>query len=336
MDRLQAMHVFTKIVEMNSFSRAADSLNLPHPSTTTIIKNLEAHLRVRLMQRTTRRLNLTPEGAQYYERCVRILAEIDETEDSLANTGKGPRGKLRIDMPGSIGRLIVMPQLLEFRERYPDIDLMVGFGDKPADLVQEGVDCAIRVGALEDSSLVARRLGELQTLTAASPAYIERYGEPTNLDDLRQHLAVQYFSSNAGRMDEMNFVVDQKTTAIKMRGALAVNDGDAYVMCGVKSAGIIQSPRFMLLPHLRSGALVEVLPQWKPLPIPIAAVYPHNRHLAPKVRVFVEWIALLFEKCPLMSSDVESQGRCPIGNADYDAALYGSVHVPGTPAQAYA
>jgi LysR family transcriptional regulator for bpeEF and oprC len=335
MDRLQGMQVFTRIVEMNSFSRAADSLNLPHASTTTIMKNLEAHLRVRLIQRTTRRLNLTPEGAEYYERCVRILAEIDETEDSLANTGKGPRGKLRIDMPGSIGRLIVMPQLQEFRERYPDIDLMVGFGDKPVDLVQEGIDCAIRVGALEDSSLVARRLGELQTLTAASPAYIARYGELTNLEDLRQHLAVQYFSSGTGRMNEMSFVVDLQTTSIKMRGTLAVNDGDAYVMCGVKGAGIIQSPRFMLLPHLRSGALVEVLPQSKPLPIPIAVVYPHNRHLAPKVRVFVEWIAMLFDKCPLMSSDVDVHGRCPINNADYDAAMYRSTHALGMPAQAF-
>jgi LysR family transcriptional regulator for bpeEF and oprC len=336
MDRLQAMQVFTKIVEMNSFSRAADSLNLPHASTTTIIKNLEAHLRVRLMQRTTRRLNLTPEGAEYYERCVRILAEIDETEDSLANTGKGPRGKLRIDMPGSIGRLIVMPRLLEFRDRYPDIDLMVGFGDKPVDLVQEGVDCAVRVGELEDSSLVARRLGALQTLTVASPAYIERYGKPSNLEDLRQHLAVHYFSNGAGRMNEMSFVVDGQSTSIKMRGALAVNDGDAYLMCGVKGAGIIQSPRFMLLPHLRAGALVEVLPQWKPLPIPIAAVYPHNRHLAPKVRVFVEWIAELFENCPLMSDDVDMEGRCVFGNMGANVALYKDTQVTDTLAEAYA
>ncbi|OTP66294.1 LysR family transcriptional regulator [Caballeronia sordidicola] len=336
MDRLQAMQVFTKIVEMNSFSRAADSLNLPHASTTTIIKNLEAHLRVRLMQRTTRRLNLTPEGAEYYERCTRILAEIDETEDALSNTGKGPRGKLRIDMPGSVGRLVVMPRLPEFRERYPDIELMVGFGDKPVDLVQEGVDCAIRVGELEDSSLVARRLGVLQTLTAASPAYIEQYGEPTSLDNLRQHHAVQYFSNGTGRMNEMSFVIDKETTSVKMRGTLAVNDGDAYVMCGVQGAGIIQSPRFMLLPHLRSGALVEVLPQWKPAPMPIAAVYPHNRHLAPKVRVFVEWIAMLFESCPLMSSVVDQEGRCVIADAQYGLAPYTNAHAVDATVEAFA
>jgi len=336
MDRLQAMQVFTKIVEMNSFSRAADALGLPHASTTTILKNLEAHLRVRLLQRTTRRLNLTPEGAQYYERCLRILAEIDETEDSLSNTGKGPRGTLRIDMPGSIGRLIVMPRLIEFRERYPDIDLMVGFGDKPVDLVQDGVDCAIRVGELEDSSLVARRLGEFQTLTAASPAYIERHGEPANLDDLRQHLAVQYFSNITGRIKDMNFVVDGTATAVKMRGSLAVNDAEAYVMCGVQGAGIVQAPQFMLLPHLRSGKLVEVLPRWKTRPMPIAAVYPHNRHLAPKVRVFVDWIALIFEKCPLMSSNTDGQGRCLLDGTHNEATSYNTARTPAEPAQAYA
>src|ERR1700675_1969814 len=158
MDRLQAMNVFTKVVETSSFSRAAGVFNLPRASVTVIIQQLEAHLKVRLLQRTTRRLNLTPDGAAYYERCVRILADIEETESSFANTGKGPRGKLRIDIPGSIGRMIVIPQLCEFHSRYPDIELMIGFGDKPVDLIQEGGDCVIRVGTLQDSSLVARRI----------------------------------------------------------------------------------------------------------------------------------------------------------------------------------
>lgn len=319
MDRLHAMQVFIKVVDMNSFSRAADAMSIPHASATTVIKNLEAHLHVRLMQRTTRRLSLTPEGAEYYERAVRILAEVDDTESSLANTGSGPRGKLRIDMPASIGRMIVMPQLCDFHEQYPNIDLMVGFGDKPVDLVQDGVDCAIRVGELQDSSLVARRLGSLQTLTAASPEYIERHGEPTSIDDLQEHLAVHYFFTRTGRVAEMNFVVGGKTVEAKVRGTLAVNDAEAYVTCGVKGVGIIQSPRFMLVPHLQKGELVEVLPQWKPRPMPISAVYPHNRHLAPKVRVFVEWIAQLFEHCPRMNPDFHrdtSKSELSTGVAD--------------------
>src|SRR5476651_933562 len=193
MDRLQAMQVFTRVVDTNSFSRAADTMDMPRASVTTIIQNLEAFLNVRLLQRTTRRLNLTPDGAAYYERCVRILADIEETESSFANTGKGPRGKLRIDMPGSIGRMIVMPQLCEFHTRYPDIELMVGFGDKPVDLIQDGVDCVIRIGFLQDSGLVARRVGMRQSVTVASPHYLQRYGVPNTIEDLERHIAVNYF-----------------------------------------------------------------------------------------------------------------------------------------------
>jgi LysR family transcriptional regulator for bpeEF and oprC len=302
MDRLHAMNVFAKVVEMNSFWRAADSLNIPHGSATTVVKNLESHLNVRLLQRTTRRLNLTPEGAEYYQRCAVILAEIEEAEASLTQTGKGPKGKLRVDMTASIGRLIVMPRLSEFQEEYPDIELMIGMSDRFVDLVQDGVDCALRVGSLEDSSLVARRLLDLQTMTVASPRYLALHGVPTNIDDLRSHRAVHYFSSRTGRVADMNFTVENEAHEMKLRGSLTINDADAYVMAAVTGAGLAQAPRFMLLPYLRSGELIEVLPRCTPRPMPIAAVYPHNRHLSPKVRVFVDWIAKLFNNHPLMST----------------------------------
>jgi LysR family transcriptional regulator, regulator for bpeEF and oprC len=302
MDRLQAMQVFTRIVEMNSFSRAAESMNLPHASASTIIKNLEAYLRVRLMQRTTRRLNLTPEGAEYYGRCVRILTEIEETEHSMSNTGRGPTGKLRIDMPASIGKMIVMPQISDFRDRYPDIDLMIGFGDKPVDLIQERVDCAIRVGALADSSLVVRTLGELQTVTVASPEYLARFGQPSSIDDLQHHEAAHYFSSRSGRILDMTFVDGKELKAVKLRGSIAVNDAEAYVNCGIDGVGLIQPPRFMVRSHLDSGALVEVLSHWKTRSLPIAAVYSQNQYLSQKVRIFVEWASVLFDSCALPSS----------------------------------
>src|SRR5471030_2785410 len=268
MDRLQAMQVFTRVVDTNSFSRAADTMDMPRASVTTIIQNLEAFLNVRLLQRTTRRLNLTPDGAAYYERCVRILADIEETESSFANTGKGPRGKLRIDMPGSIGRMIVMPQLCEFHTRYPEIELMIGFGDKPVDLIQEGVDCVIRVGTLQDSSLVARRIGVFQGLTAASPDYLELHGVPHTIEDLQQHTAVNYFSSRTGRVMDMDFVVDGKSVDVKMRGKIAVNDAEAYIACGVKGVGIVQIPRFMALPHLRSVNWSRCCPSGNRCPCP--------------------------------------------------------------------
>ncbi|ACD18905.1 MULTISPECIES: LysR family transcriptional regulator [Paraburkholderia] len=310
MDRLQAMQVFTRVVDTNSFTRAAETLDLPRASVTTIIQNLEAFLGTRLMHRTTRRLSLTPDGAAYYERCVRILADVEETEASFQSGNKKPHGKLRIDMPGSIGRLLVIPSLCEFHTRYPDIDLQLGLTDRPVDLLQEGVDCVVRVGALQDSSLVARRIGLFEGVTCAAPDYIERAGMPTSLEDLENHKAVNYFSSRTGRTLDWAFLVDGKEIEVKMKSIVSVNDADAYVTCGLEGFGLIQPALFMVLPHLRSGQLVEVLPELKPLPMPISAVYPHSRHLSPKVRVFVDWIAELFDRCPLLSGRGSLDATC--------------------------
>ena len=310
MDRLQAMQVFTRVVDTNSFTRAAETLDLPRASVTTIIQNLEAFLGTRLMHRTTRRLSLTPDGAAYYERCVRILADVEETEASFQSGNKKPHGKLRIDMPGSIGRLLVIPSLCEFHTRYPDIDLQLGLSDRPVDLLQEGVDCVVRVGALQDSSLVARRIGLFEGVTCAAPDYIERAGIPTSLEDLENHKAVNYFSSRTGRTIDWAFMVEGKEVEVKMKSIVSVNDADAYVTCGVEGFGLIQPALFMVLPHLRSGQLVEVLPELKPLPMPISAVYPHSRHLSPNVRVFVDWIAELFDRCPLLSGRGSLDATC--------------------------
>ena len=307
MDKIQAMEVFTRVVEMNSFSRAAEALGLSRASATTIIQGLEAHLRVRLINRTTRQLRLTPEGADYYERCMRILAEIAETEVAMTRSGQGPMGKLRVEMPAAIGRAIVVPRLHAFHARYPDIELVVGYGDKLVDLIQDGVDCAIRVGPLQDSSLVARGLGDIHLATVASPAYIARHGMPRKLADLGHHTAIHYFSNRSGRTLDMNFIVDGNPVEVAVRGKVSFNDADAYVTYGLSGAGMLQAPRFMVQEHLRSGALVELLPQWRPRPIPMAAVYPQNRHLAPKVRVFVDWVAQMFEVCPLLAA---GEGDC--------------------------
>ncbi|GAB7542548.1 LysR family transcriptional regulator [Cupriavidus sp. CuC1] len=302
MDKVQAMEVFTRVVEMNSFSRAAEALGLSRTSATTIIQSLEAHLHVRLINRTTRQLRLTPEGADYYERCMRILAEIAETEVALTRSGQGPIGKLRVEMPASIGRTILMPRLHAFHERYPDIELVVGFGDRMVDLIQDGVDCAIRAGSLQDSSLIARGLGDMHMVTVASPTYIARQGLPRTLADLQHHTAIHYFSNRTGRTLDLNFIIDGNPVEVGMRGHISFNDADAYVAYGLSGAAIFQPPRFMVQEHLRTGALVELLPQWRPRPFPIAAIYPQSRHLAPKVRVFVDWVAQIFEDCPRMAA----------------------------------
>jgi len=299
MDKLQAMQVFTRVVDCNSFSGAADALHMTRSSVTTIIQNLEAYLKVRLLNRTTRRISLTPDGAAYYERCARILAAVEDSETSLS-TAALPRGKLKVDMPGSISRLIVVPSLDDFHARYPDIDLMLGVSDKPVDLVQEGVDCAIRMGNLPDSTLVARRIGTSEFVTAASPDYLSRFGEPKSLPQLDAHVAVNYFSRRNGRIMEMNFIVDGEPIEVRMRSKLAANDGDAYLQCGLQGLGLIQVPHFFAARHLQTGCLVEVLGQWRRAPLPVWAVYPHNRHLSPQVRAFVEWVSERFEGCHLL------------------------------------
>ncbi|MGI4847061.1 MAG: LysR family transcriptional regulator [Janthinobacterium lividum] len=327
MDRFQAMQVFTRVVDANSFTRAAELLGLPRTTVTTIIQSLEAMLQVRLLNRTTRRLSLTPDGASYYERCLRILADVEETEETFRNVARGPKGRLRIDAPATIGRTILIPRLCDFHTRYPDIDLMIGMGDRPVDMVQEAVDCVIRIGELKDSTMVARRIGTFQSVTCAAPTYLARNGVPESIAALSDHQAVNYFSSRTGRNIDWDFIVDGELVAVPLNGVVSVNDGDAYIACALQGFGLIQAPRYMVLEHLDSGALVEILPDLRSAPMPISVVYPHNRHLSPKVRVFVDWVAELFGQCPLLGgqdSDGEHGNSCKF-LADPNANTYRAV-----------
>jgi len=310
MDRFQAMQVFTRVVDANSFTKAAEHLGLPRATVTTIIQNLEALLQVRLLNRTTRRISLTPDGAAYYEHCARILGEIEETESSFRDVANGPKGRLRIDVPSPIGRLILIPRLSEFHARYPEVELVIGMGDRMVDLVREAVDCVIRVGELQDSTLVARRIGALKLISCATPDYLERYGVPQGIDDLQHHVAVQYFSHRTGRNFDWDFIVDGQSVPVAMRGNVSVNDIEAYVACALQGFGMIQTARFMVLPHLESGALVEVLPQLSPASMPISVAYMQNRHLSAKVRAFVDWVAELFGACPLLGGVDHGSGEC--------------------------
>jgi LysR family transcriptional regulator for bpeEF and oprC len=295
MDRLQAMQVFMRVVETNSFSKAAETLSLAPSSVTSIIKNLEAFLDVRLLQRTTRRLNLTADGTEYFDRCRQILHLIEETEASLHSATRQPKGRLRIDMPGSIGRMIVLPKLAEFEKRYPDIELMIGLTDRPVDLIQEGIDCVIRTGALADSSLVAKRIGLLHWVTCATPEYLQFHGEPKSIEELNKHHAVNYFSSGTGRVMPFNFRIDGKDTPIQMSGNIAVNQSEAYLACGLEGLGLLQLSAYNVIPHLASGRLVSVLKDIQASPLPVSLMFPHNRHLSPTVRAFVDWASEVFD-----------------------------------------
>jgi DNA-binding transcriptional LysR family regulator len=300
------MEVFTRVVDANSFTRAAEQLGMPRATVTTTIQNLEAVLGVRLMNRTTRRLSLTPEGAAYYEHSIRIITDIAETDASFQAGNRKPSGALRVHMPNSLGRHLVIPALRSFHQRYPDISIDLGLSDRPVDPVEEGIDCMIRAGALEDSSMVARRIGTLKRVTCASPDYLSRFGVPQSIDDLSAHHAVNFRVVHGTRPMPWIFVVDGKLNEVRMDGVVTVNDSEAYVKCGLEGFGLIQPMLFMVAPQLRDGSLQEVLPDFKPKPKPISIVYPNNRHLSAKVRVFADWVAELFESTPALA---EREGR---------------------------
>ncbi|MDB6143638.1 MAG: LysR family transcriptional regulator [Pseudomonas sp.] len=301
MDRLLAMQVFIRVVDSNSFTRASETLNIPRASVTNIIQNLELYLKVRLLQRTTRRLHLTEDGQMYYDRCVRVLAEIDEIEGSFSSVGSTPRGKLRIDTSAPVGKMIIAPALDDFHARYPEIDLTLGVSDRRIDLIEEGVDCALRVGALIDSNLVARKLSDFHFVTVATPAYLEKYGVPQSLADLKAHVAVKYLSPRTQRPLEPSFIVNGENSEVKVRSSMIVNDSETQLAVGLKGLGLLQIARMLALPHLNSGALVEVLPQWKPASLQHSIVYPQNRYQSLPLRVFVDWMIALCADHPLLA-----------------------------------
>ena len=300
MNKLQAMEVFVQVVDAGGFTRAAENLQMPKATVSTLVQGLEQALAVKLLHRTTRQVHVTTDGAAYYERCLRILSDVKEAEESLSRNRASPSGRLRIDVSTGMANQLLIPALPSFFERYPDILLDMGCSDRPVDLIEENVDCAIRGGELPDSGLIARRLGLMEFVTCASPAYLARFGRPRHPHDLARHRCVNYFSSKTGKVFEWDFIRNGDTVKIGGPGNLAVNDSTAYHSAGMAGLGIVQMATFAAEPFIASGELEIVLPDWTTAPLPISAVYPQNRHLSAKVRVFVEWAADLFVAIPSM------------------------------------
>lgn len=298
MNKLQAMEVFVQVVDAGGFTRAAENLQLPKATVSTLVQGLEQALAVKLLHRTTRQVHVTTDGAAYYERCVRILSDVKEAEESLSTTRLSPSGRLRIDVSTGLANTMLIPRLPDFFARYPDIRLDMGCGDRPVDLIEEGVDCAIRGGILPDSGLIARRLGIIEFVTCASPAYLAKHGRPGHPNDLLRHQCVNYFSSKTGKVHDWDFSRDGETLNIPTPACLAVNDSTVYTSAGLTGLGIVQMATMVADPLIASGQMEIVLPGWTTEPLPVNAVYPHNRHLSAKVRVFVEWVADLFLAWP--------------------------------------
>ena len=294
MNKLQAMEVFVQVVDAGGFSRAADNMQLPKATVSTLIQALEQGLQVKLLHRTTRQVSVTSDGAAYYERCVRILSDVREAEESLSHNRVSPSGRLRVDVSTGMAIDLLIPALPAFFERYPDIRLDLGCSDRPVDLIEEGVDCAIRGGELPDSTLIARRIGVIHFVTAATPAYFKQHGKPQHPRELADHRCINYFSSKTGKTLDWDFVRGDETLFIPVAACLAVNDSTAYVSAGLEGLGIVQMGSYQVQALIAAGRMELALEDWTSTPLPINVVYPQNRHLSAKVRVFVEWIADLF------------------------------------------
>jgi DNA-binding transcriptional LysR family regulator len=291
MDRIDAMRAYIRVAELGSFTQAADSLGLSKASISSAIRDLETSLGARLLQRTTRRVQMTPDGHLFYERSRDMLAELDELQAMFQVEEAALAGRLRIDMPVAVARNIVLPALPTFLRAHPRLQLELSSTDRRVDAVREGFDCVLRVGALENSSLIARPLGHFGMVNCASPAYLERHGIPRTIGDLHSHFLVDYAPALGGRAALFDYLEGGEKHNCEVAAALAVNNSDAYQAACLAGLGIIQAPRSGMHELLAQGRLVPVLPDYPPPPMPVTLLYPSRRQLSRRVRRFMDWVA---------------------------------------------
>jgi DNA-binding transcriptional LysR family regulator len=296
MDHLQAIRVFVRVVETGGFGRAALSLNMPNATASKWVKSLEAHLGVKLLERNTRRVSVTTDGAAYYERTRPLLSELDDIEATLGRDHASPRGVLRIDTGGSTASGILIPALPDFLARYPDIQIQLGVTDRTADLVAENIDCAIR-STSDDPNLVTHSIGTLAWTTCASPAYLAKYGTPKHPREIVDNNmpVVGYFSASTGMTQPLMFSRgDQAITLGRVRNDILVSESNAHLATALAGLGIVHTLDFMVRPFIEQKKLVPILAKWRPDPLEVYIAYPPSRRYSTKVRVFVDWAAALF------------------------------------------
>lgn len=295
MDRFDAMQAFARVVEAGSFTKAAETLHMSKTSVTQLVQQLEARLRVRLLNRTTRQVNVTADGAAYYERVIKLLADMDDAETSLSAASTAPRGRLRVDVPSPLARMILIPALPAFHAQYPEIQLDMGVSDRLVDVIGENVDCIVRGGELTDQSLMARRVGDLQLGVYAAPSYLERAGLPAHPRDLEDthHRIVGYLWSRIGKAFPYAMHRGDESVHVHGRYVLAVDDGNAYLTAGLAGLGALWLPDYMAQPHTARGELVPLFEDWRLDPMPLYIAFPPNRHVSAKLRLFIDWVAAL-------------------------------------------
>jgi len=295
MDRIDAMQAFARVVEARSFTKAAETLQMNKTSVTQLVQQLEARLRVKLLHRTTRKVNVTADGAAYYERVVRLLADMDDAETSLSSASASPRGRLRVDVPSPLARMILVPALPAFHAQYPDIQLDMGVSDRMVDLISENVDCVVRGGELTDASLMARHVADLQLGVYAAPSYIARAGVPSHplaLED-SHHRIVGFVWSRTGKTFAYAMQRDDERIEVRGRHAFSFDDGNAYLAAGLAGLGVLWLPDYMARAHAARGELVPLFDDWRLAPLPLYVAFAPNRHVSAKLRVFIDWIVAL-------------------------------------------
>jgi DNA-binding transcriptional LysR family regulator len=301
MDRIDAMQAFARVVETRSFTKAAETLHMSKTTVTQLVQQLEARLRVRLLNRTTRKVNTTADGAAYYERVVRLLADLDDAETSLSSAAARPRGRLRVDVPSPLARLILVPALPDFHARFPDIQIDMGASDRMVDLIGENVDCVVRGGTLTDQSLKARHVADLPFGLYAAPGYLARAGTPAHPQELEDthHRMVGFYWARIGKPVSYTLQRAQEQLTVQGRHAFTMDDGNAHLAAGVAGLGILALPNYMAQAHLAQGELVALLQDWRLEPMPLYVAFPPNRHVSAKLRVFIDWVVeLLADHAP--------------------------------------
>ena len=296
MDRIAAMNAFVRVVEAGTFVKAADTLDVPNATVTRLIQKLEADLKIRLLHRTTRAVTVTPEGAIYYERVVRLLAELADIEASATHALRKPSGRIHVDAPTAIGSLVLVPALADFYRAYPDVAIELDLGNRRTDLVAEGIDCAIRAGEVDEQFLVARQIGSFGFTTCAAPAFLDTHGTPHAPEQLLDLPTVGMIPSRGGQPLPFQFFYDDKTRDFALHHRLVVDDTNAYLAAGLAGLGIIQAPTYSVRDALAAGKLVTLLDDYEQQARAIHVIYAPNRYLSAKVRVFIDWIVELFEQ----------------------------------------
>lgn len=304
MDRLDQLKVFIRVAELGSFTRAAEALGMQKGAASTAVQQLENTLGARLLQRTTRRVELTQDGRACYERARDLLADADDLEALFSQTAQRLSGRLRIDMPAGIAQFHVIPRLPLFTDPHPGLQLEISATDRRVDLIREGFDCVLRVGRVEDPSLVVRPLGHARVVTFASPAYLARHGTPRTLEDLAGHRLINYAVNFGGQPEGWEYFDGKDYRELPMQPSVTVNNAAAYDAACLAGYGLIQVPLFGAGRHVEDGSLVQVLPQYEAKPMPVSLLYAHRRHLPLRVRAFMDWVAALLR--PML---VEAAGK---------------------------